>query len=286
MSALAVAPADNATSTVRQIVHRSRGQTHGPITRLMSPGDLGEVLKPFVFLDLFDNGGKPTSGFGLHPHSGIATLTYIAEGSVGYEDTNGAKGVLEAGAVEWMQAGGGVWHGGGGGRPGRTRGFQLWIALPPNLELGPSTSLYQSAVDVPVAGPARVLLGSQGGALSAIAAPAPINYFAVTLGAGERWTYQPPHGHGVLWIAAGRGQVATPDVVAEGEIAVFEPGRQAVEFVGRSDAEFVVGSAAPHDHELVLGYYSVHTSPEALLKGEANIQAIRRRLVQQGRLPD
>src|SRR5260370_39957820 len=117
MPALAVA----STDAVRQIVHRSRGQTHGPITRLMSPGDLGEVLKPFVFLDLFDNGGKPIGGFGLHPHSGIATLTYIAEGSVGYEDTNGAKGVLEAGAVEWMQAGGGVGHRrggrGGAGRP-------------------------------------------------------------------------------------------------------------------------------------------------------------------------
>src|SRR5260370_25580099 len=104
--ALAVASANTATSTVRQNVHRSRGQTHGPITRLMSPGDVGEVLKPFVFLDLFDNGGKPIGGFGLHPHSGIATLTYVAEGSVGYEATNGANGVLEAGAFEWMQAGG------------------------------------------------------------------------------------------------------------------------------------------------------------------------------------
>jgi hypothetical protein len=103
MSALAVA----SPSSIRSIVHRSRGHTHGPITRLMSPGDLGQLLKPFVFLDLFDNGGEPLSGFGMHPHSGIATLTYIAEGSAGYEDTNGAEGVLEAGAVEWMQAGGG-----------------------------------------------------------------------------------------------------------------------------------------------------------------------------------
>jgi redox-sensitive bicupin YhaK (pirin superfamily) len=280
MPALAVAPA----SSVRRIVHRSLGQTHGPITRLMSPGDLGEVLKPFVFLDLFDNGGKPIGGFGLHPHSGIATLTYIAEGSVGYEDTNGAKGVLDAGAVEWMQAGGGVWHGGGGGRPGRTRGFQLWVALPPNLELGPSTSLYQSAGDVPVAGPVRVLLGSHAGAASAITAPSAINYLAVTLTAGERWTYRPPQGHSVLWIAVGKGAVAAPQAVERGEIVVFESGREAVEFAAQTDAEFVLGSAVPHDQELVLGYYSVHTNPEALQKGEANIQAIRRHLVQQGRL--
>ena len=73
----------------------------------MSPSDFGQLLKPFVFLDLFDNDGIPSKGFGLHPHSGIATLTYVAEGSVRYEDTNGATGVLPASGVEWMQAGGG-----------------------------------------------------------------------------------------------------------------------------------------------------------------------------------
>jgi hypothetical protein len=36
----------------RAIAHRTRGSTHGPVTRLMSPGDLGKVLKPFIFLDL------------------------------------------------------------------------------------------------------------------------------------------------------------------------------------------------------------------------------------------
>src|ERR1700756_1469489 len=95
----------------RQIALRTRGKSHGPITRLMSPSDFGQILKPFVFLDLFDNHGVPFAGFGLHPHSGIATLTYIAEGSVSYEDTTGAKGVLPAGGVEWMRAGGGVWQG-------------------------------------------------------------------------------------------------------------------------------------------------------------------------------
>jgi hypothetical protein len=41
----------------RQIVHRTHGRRHGPITRLMSPSDLGQTLKPFVFLDLFDTEG-------------------------------------------------------------------------------------------------------------------------------------------------------------------------------------------------------------------------------------
>ena len=188
MSPLAVAPANTATSTVRQIVHRSRGQTHGPITRLMSPGDLGEVLKPFVFLDLFDNGGKPISGFGLHPHSGIATLTYIAEGSVGYRGYQRRQGRAR-GRRRRMDAG-------GRRRVARRRRWQArpYPRLPAVGRLAAKSraravdELYQSARDIPVVGPARVLLGSHAGAASAITAPSPINYLAVTLTAGERWT--------------------------------------------------------------------------------------------------
>ena len=87
-------------SPVRQIVRRTRGSSHGHITRLMSPSDFGQLLKPFVFLDLFDNNGAPAKGFALHPHSGIVTLTYLAEGSANYEDTNGATGLWPAGGVE------------------------------------------------------------------------------------------------------------------------------------------------------------------------------------------
>ena len=65
---------------VREIVYRTRGLTHGPISRLMSPGDLGELLKPFVFLDLFvidGNSALPPIDMGWHPHSGIATVSVI-----------------------------------------------------------------------------------------------------------------------------------------------------------------------------------------------------------------
>jgi redox-sensitive bicupin YhaK (pirin superfamily) len=271
-------------NSLSRIAKRTSGQSHGPVTRLMSPSDFGRLLKPFVFLDLIDNQGKPFSGFGLHPHSGIATVTYIAEGSIRYEDTNGATGLLPAGGIEWMQAGRGVWHGGGTGDPGRTRGFQLWIALPPELELGPSESAYLAPEAIPREGPARVLLGSYGAATSSIKTPSPMNYLAVRLKAGERWSYQPPAGHTVLWIAVGTGSVLVPDEVQQGELVAFTPSSAAIEFEARSDAEFVLGSAVPHDYDLVLGSHSVHTSSEALREAEARISAIKARLTQEGRL--
>jgi redox-sensitive bicupin YhaK (pirin superfamily) len=212
-------------------------------------------------------------------------LTYLAEGSVSYEDTNGATGILRAGGVEWMRAGKGVWHSGGAGDPGLTRGFQLWVALPPHLELGDSESLYQSAADIPQVGPARVLLGSHEGASNAIDAPSSINYLAVALKGGETWRYAPPQGHTVLWVGMGKGAVeASHETLEHGEIVVFEAGNEAVEFTARTDAEFVIGSAVRHPHDLVLGYYSVHTSDNALQAGEARIEEIRDGLVAKGRL--
>src|SRR6266446_6265589 len=126
----------------RPIIRRTQGLRHGPITRLMSPGDLGQLLKPFVFLDLFDMEKASFPAVGLHPHSGIATVTHLFEGSVKYEDTTGATGTLSEGDVEWFRAGGGAWHGGGPGDHPRTRGFQLWVALTPEQELGPTQSIY------------------------------------------------------------------------------------------------------------------------------------------------
>jgi redox-sensitive bicupin YhaK (pirin superfamily) len=267
----------------RIITHRTRGLTRGPVTRLMSPSDFGEILKPFVFLDLFDHEGPPFNG-ALHPHSGIATLTYVAEGAVTYIDPNGERGTLRAGGVEWMQAGRGMWHGGGLDQSGRTRGFQLWIALPPELELGPTISLFQAPDEVRREGPARVLLGSYRATSSAIESPAPINYLALRLNAGQRWRYTPPMGHTVLWVAIASGTVSASDMLRGGDLAVFAPSNEPVEFEALSDTEFVLGSAAPHEHDLVTGYYSVHTSAEALRDGEAHILSIQHRLMKEGRV--
>jgi redox-sensitive bicupin YhaK (pirin superfamily) len=268
----------------RRIVHRTVGRRHGPITRLMSPGDLGEALKPFVFLDLFDTAGGSFSGFGLHPHSGIATATHLFEGAVRYEDTTGATGVLPAGGLEWFKAGHGAWHGGGAAGSERARGFQLWIALPAEQELGPVESVYQGPEDIARDGPARVLLGAHGAAVSPLQAPSPLNYLAVRLKAGETWRYQPPTDHTVAWMALGKGGVSAPERVEAGELVVFEPSNAAIDVFADADTELVLGSAAPHPHDLVLGYYSVHTSPASLASGERRIDDIGARLQKEGRL--
>ena len=78
--------------------------------------------------------------------------------------------------------------------------------------------------------------------------------------------------------------LSAPDELRHKDLAVFEPSSKSVEFEALTDAEFVLGSAVPHKHDLVLGHYSVHTTPAALRDGEAHILAIQERLIQGGRL--
>ena len=277
-------PSAAASTRTRRIVLSTRGRRHGPITRLVSPSDIGELIKPFVFLDLFDISAMTAPNFGWHPHSGIATLTVIHDGAIEYQETTGVKGILPAGGVEWMRAGRGVWHTGSASGTEQTRGFQLWIALPEELENAPCQSHYLSADEVSEAPPARVILGSYGRAKSAIRAPERINYLDVKLAAGERWIYEPPRGHEVAWLAVAQGNLRTPEPVSAGELVVFEESNGAIAIQADSASRFVLGSAAKHPHELVLGRYSVHTSPAALAAGESEIQRIGRQLMAAGLL--
>jgi redox-sensitive bicupin YhaK (pirin superfamily) len=280
----AIMLAQQVQEKAREIAHRTRGSVGGPITRLASPSDLGQLIKPFVFLDRFVFKGQAAPGAmeqQWHPHSGIATVTVVFDGAVQYAETTGKSGVVRAGGIEWMQAGGGVWHT-GGAEPEGVTGFQLWVALPPELENAPNASHYVTPEHVPVVGPARVILGQFAGAKSPIAAP-PLTYLAVTLKAGERWSYRPEAGHTVAWVAVLDGELLASARVARGELVIFEPSEQAIDFVAATDARFVLGSAAPHAHDLVLGNYSVHTSRQALRDGETEIRRIGKTLREQGK---
>lgn len=267
----------------RAIIHRTRGTAGGPITRLVSPSDLGRLIKPFVFLDLFDfeGGHAPPLDFGWHPHSGIATVTVVLEGAARYAETTGNQGEVPAGGVEWMRAGGGVWHTGSAGA-GHVRGFQLWVAMPPELENAPSESRYVMPEEVPVDGPVRVILGAYGEAKSPIIAP-PMSYLVVTLKDGERWTYKPPTGHDVAWVSLMDGALRTSSRITRGEVAIFERSEAPIDFIAEGDTRFVLGSAAQHPHDLVLGHYSVHTSADALRRGENEIRRLGRELRAQGK---
>jgi len=183
--------------------------------------------------------------------------------------------VLREGNIEWMQAGGGVWHW-GDPRPGEpVRGYQLWIALPEALEHAPAESHYIDTARIESDGTVRVLLGTYGALASPIPYHEPVTYLHVTLADGQRWTFQPEAGQDIAWLAVNRGALLTTDRTRlEGEMVVFAEGPGAIELEAVGPTEFVIGAARKHPHPRVTGYYSVHTSPAALVRGERGIAAL------------
>jgi redox-sensitive bicupin YhaK (pirin superfamily) len=273
-----------AKAATRRIVQTTGGRRHGPITRLVSPSDIGELIKPFVFLDHAEVAPRPEPLFGIHPHSGIATLTVVLRGGLVYEDTTGKSGTVPTGGLEWMRAGNGVWHDGAPSPGEPLRAFQLWVALPPSEENGPAESQYIAPDAVQQDGPVRVILGSYGRAVSPIRSPAGINYLHIRLKNGQRWRYAPPDGHTVAWLAVDEGGLRSYAPIRAGELAVFEESGEAIDLEADGDTSFVLGSAIKHPYPLVLGYYSVHTSRATLNQGEAEINRIGQRLRAEGRL--
>ena len=270
---------------MRRIELRTRGSQHGFIRRMVSPGDLGERLKPFVFLDFVHGHVAPGSGFGWHPHSGIATLSYPLDADAAYEDTAGQKGLVEATGLEWMRAGGGTWHQGFiHPREATVTAFQLWVALPPELENGPAEGLYIAPNDVPQVGNVRVLLGDYGASKNPIPSPSPVTYLDVWLDEGASWSFTPPDGHTIAWAMVYRGTASVCGEPVTEELVVLDASSEAVTIEATTSCRILFGSAKKHEHRLVLGSHSVHTSEAALARGVARIREVATELRQQRRL--
>jgi quercetin 2,3-dioxygenase len=95
-------------------------------------------LDPFIHMDQMGEvdyaPGEP-KGTSWHPHRGFETVTYMIDGTMEHQDSNGGGGVITNGDTQWMTAGGGILH---IERPpealvmsgGLFHGLQLWVNLP------------------------------------------------------------------------------------------------------------------------------------------------------------
>jgi hypothetical protein len=61
----------------REIVLRTRGSSHGPITRLVSPSDLGQAISHSYFWTTLISIRNKCRRLAFHPHSGIETVTVV-----------------------------------------------------------------------------------------------------------------------------------------------------------------------------------------------------------------
>lgn len=267
----------------RAIKDRTKGLGHhGMITNLVSPSGLGKAIKPFVFLDYVHGVPPQGSGFGWHPHSGIATFTYYIDGGSDLEESTGNKVSFRAGDIEYLQAGSGAWHKGILLKDQPTLGFQLWIALPPELETADARSVYVTPDEILGNDRFKVLLGEHEGIKSKIMPPNDMNYLDVNLKSGEKWSYDPPASHDIMWVVVYKGKLSGDLVASVGELVIYEEGHQSVEFSSDHSSSFLLGSAKKFEHDLILGRSSIHTSKANLEASQYRINQIYGELVTKG----
>ena len=180
-------------------------------------------LDPFLLFDHFgsDNPDDYLSGFPMHPHRGIETVTYMIAGTVHHRDTLGNSGTIGPGDIQWMTSGRGILHEEMPQRSPRLDGFQLWVNLPARLKM--TTPRYQdvASVKIPIwtgenGVTVRVIAGEVGsirGAVTDIAADP--TYLDVSIPPHGTYTHPVPRGHAAFaYLFEGK---ATFGVAAETE---------------------------------------------------------------------
>ncbi|BAO54971.1 pirin family protein [Nonlabens marinus] len=102
------------------------------------------MVGPFIFIDHMGPealGPEKYMDVDQHPHIGLSTLTYLMEGELQHLDGIGTNQTILPGSVNWMVAGKGVTH--TERTPQHLRasnteftmhGYQIWVALPKELE--------------------------------------------------------------------------------------------------------------------------------------------------------
>ncbi len=88
----------------------------------------------------------------------------------------------------------------------------------------------------------------------------------------------------MAWAFVYRGRARVEGESIAGELVVIEEGPSGFTIEAAEGSRVLLGTAAKHEHRLVLGDYSVHTNRESLARGEARIREVRDEMRRAGRV--
>ncbi|MDA0269567.1 MAG: pirin family protein [Chloroflexi bacterium] len=235
-----------------------------PVRRAFQGVDLAD-LDPFVHLDQMGEveyaPGEP-KGTPWHPHRGFETVTYMIDGIMEHQDSQGGGGVISNGDTQWMTAGAGILH---IEKPpealvvsgGLFHGFQLWVNLPAKDKfLAPRYQDLRGS-DVPLLTSAdggalvRLIAGDLDGHAGPGVTHTPITMLHATIYPGARlrlpWD---PGFNAVAYVLNGLGTVGPERrPVKMGQLALFAGGPGGITIEADREQE----SRSPNLDVLILG---------------------------------
>jgi hypothetical protein len=230
------------------------------------------AVGPFVFFDYFGPVDFPP-GKGIdvrpHPHVGLATITYLFEGSQVHRDTLGNRQEILPGDVNWMTAGRGIAHSERTGpeiraRGHRMHGIQSWVGLPRANEEDPPSFQHVAKAALPVlerdGAVLRVVTGKAFGLASPVRVPMEIFYVDAQLKAGS--TVALPEGYAERGAMVVGGTVEAGGAAhGDGDMILFDAG-EAAAITARGDARVMLLGGAPLDGERHVWWNFVSSSKD------------------------
>lgn len=236
--------------------------------RRLLPVAKRRAVGSFVFLDHMGPTVMP-AGHGLdvrpHPHIGLATVTYLYEGSILHRDSLGSVQEIFPGDVNWMTAGRGIVHSERSADNVRAvdqslNGLQMWVALPlENEEVMPEFSHVPKSSLPVLSGngwQGRLIAGSLFGETSSVVTKSRLFFADLELNANTEMKLEPDYDECAVYVSKG-GISIDGQGVSEGELAVLKNNTH-VELMAEAPAVIAVfgGDTLPEPRHIFWNFVS------------------------------
>ncbi|NKB67337.1 MAG: hypothetical protein GKR89_09780 [Candidatus Latescibacteria bacterium] len=257
-------------------------QPHNGIQYITSVATM-EELDPFVFFDAGlmhrqDDGMR----IGTHPHSGIGIITYFEGGELVHDDSGRNDATIKDGGVQWIRAGGGIWHMEHSKKKADEKAapwplaiHQLWLQLPPELEEGETEYQNIQPEDLPMVDNVKVIAGAYREVESPLKVPFELTYLDVKLAAGEIFEMQTIAEQSTGFVFPRIGEIELHgQPIPLGPLGVLQQGGGELSIQAQGDAAFVVATAVPQGLPKVVRGGSIHSNEGAMQRSLQRIEQI------------
>jgi redox-sensitive bicupin YhaK (pirin superfamily) len=250
------------------------------------PAKEKQMIGPFIFFDQMGP-GEFLTGKGLdvrpHPHIGLATVTYLFEGSIMHRDSLGTQLPIVPGDVNWMTAGRGIAHSERTdtnlrSHSNRLFGIQSWAALPKTMEETSPAFAHHAAESLPVLDDGGVRLRLIAGDGWGIRSPAPTHwplfYADAALAAGATLPLPDQHEERGVYVVSGSVDVAGTGFEA-GRMLLFRSGDRLSLHAGPEGARLLLLGGAVMDGPRHIFWNFVSSSRDRIEQAKADWKAAR-----------
>jgi redox-sensitive bicupin YhaK (pirin superfamily) len=252
-------------------------QVSGLVVRRALPKRTRRTVGPWCFLDHFGPASldEASMEIGPHPHTGLATVTWVVEGEVLHRDGLGSEQLVRPGQLNLMSAGRGVAHAeeSPAGARGSLHGAQLWVAQPERTRTGEAAFEHHAELPVAEVGGvvATVLVGELAGSRSPARADHPAVGADLVVRGSAAVPLDPAFEHALV-VLAGVAEVEGR-AVEPGWLVDLGPGRAEVGLAGGGDARVLLVGGRPFEFAPVMWWNFVGRTREEVAAARADWMA-------------